>query len=112
MSNDETIFREISEKLDSIIILLKLSNLDKLTNFKDQISKDKVYVKILELCNRKRNYSEIAKKTSEDLGVAEITVKKKISELTKYGIISITKSGKESFYNNTGLLDWGEWIEW
>jgi len=105
MSNDESTLKEISGKLDNIVTLLKISNIEKLTTFKDHINKDKIFIKIIELCNGTRKYSDIAKETAVELGIAEITVKKKISELTRYGVITITKTGKESYYNSTGLLD-------
>ncbi len=105
MSNDEIMLKGISDKLDKIITLLKLSNLEKLSKFKEEINKDKVFAKIISLCDGTKNYSDMVKEIANNLGVAEITVKKKVSELTKYGIISITKTGKESYYNNTGLLD-------
>lgn len=105
MSSNESGINEISDKLDKIITLLKISNMDKLTNFKDHIKQDKIFTKIMELCNGTRKYSDIAKEIALELGVAEITVKKKISELVKYGVISIRKNGKESYYNNSGLLD-------
>lgn len=105
MSSEENELRSIARKLDTIIALLKISNYDKLDTFRENLSKDKIYFQIIRLSDGTKKYSDITKQISEDLNVAEITVKKKISELTKHGVIVPEKSGKESYYNTTGLFD-------
>ena len=111
MTQDE-LLKEISRKLDGIFALLKISNMDNLNKFKKEIIKDQVNLKILQLSNGTRNYSTLAKEIAKELGVSEINVKKKISELTRNGVIIAEKSHKEAYYHITGLLDWGENDEW
>ncbi|MCH7561451.1 MAG: hypothetical protein IIC67_08850 [Thaumarchaeota archaeon] len=101
----EELLKEISRKLDGISALLKISNQEKIEQFQKQISKDKVNVKIIQLSDGTKNYSVIAKQIAEELQVSEINVKKKISELVNNKIIMSVKSGKESYYQTTGLLD-------
>jgi len=105
MSSNESTLKEISTKLDTIAALLKISNLEKLEKFKRDISKDKVNVKIIQLSDGTRNYSTLAKQIADELQVSEINVKKKISDLTKNSIIMPVRTGKESYYQTTGLLD-------
>ena len=104
MSNDEAL-KEIGMKLDGIFVLLKISNMENLKKFKKEILKDQVNSKILELSNGTRNYSKLATEIAKNLDVSEINVKKKISELTRLGLIIAEKSPKGSFYKTTGVLD-------
>jgi len=106
MRQDE-LLKEIGKKLDGIFALLKISNIDNLNNFKTEMSKDSVNANILKLSDGTRNYSNLASEIAKGLAVSEINVKKKISELTKIGIITAEKTPKGSFYKTTGVLDWG-----
>ena len=99
------LLKDISRKLDQLIILAKLSNAMILEEFKRKLKKDKVAFKILENADGSQSYSAISKKVADELGVAEITVKKKISELKERGILMPIRRGKEVYYENTGLLD-------
>ena len=103
--SSEDLLKEISKKLDKISALLKISNLEKLEKFSEKVSKDKVNFKIIQLSDGTRNYSTLAKQIADELKVSEINVKKKISDLTKNSVIISVKSGKESYYQTTGLLD-------
>lgn len=99
------LLKEISKKLDRLVILMKLSNRAALGDFKKKIERDKVAVKILENADGSLTYSDLSKKVATDLGMAEITVKKKISDMKEIGILSINRKGKEAYYENSGLLD-------
>jgi biotin operon repressor len=105
MSQDNSKLTEISRKLDQLIILLKLSNRASLSEYKRQLERDKVYVRIMEIADSSFSYSDISKKLHDELGVAEITVKKKIAELKAMGLLIATRKGREVFYENSGLLD-------
>jgi len=104
MNKDEPL-NEIGEKLDGIFAILKISNFENLNNFKTKMSKDPVNANILKLSDGTRNYSNLASEIAKGLGVSEINVKKKISELTKIGIITAEKTSKGSLYKTTGVLD-------
>jgi len=105
--SQEELLKEISSKLDGIFVILKISNMENLKKIKKELIKDKVNSKILQLSNGTRNYSTLSKEIAKELGVSEINVKKKISELTRIGAIIAEKSHSESYYKTTGLLDWG-----
>ncbi len=104
MSQDITL-KEIRDKLDGIFAILKISNMENLNNFKKALAKDPVNDKILKLSDGNRNYSTLASEIAKELKVSEINVKKKISELTKMGIIIAEKTPKGSVYKTTGVLD-------
>ena len=96
---------EIGKKLEGIFAILKISNFENLNNFKKELTKDQVNANILKLSDGTRNYSNLASDIAKELKVSEINVKKKISELTKMGIIIAEKTSKGSFYKTTGVLD-------
>jgi biotin operon repressor len=106
LSEENTeLLRDISKKLDQLIILMKLSNKATLENVRKKIKRDKVALQILESADEFLSYSTISKKVSEALGVAEITVKKKISELKEMGVLIPVRKGREVYYKNSGLID-------
>ena len=103
--NEMAILREISHKLDQLIVLLKLSNRNGLNQFKKEVQKDRVSVRILELADGTITYSDLSKKISEEMGVAEITVKKKISRLREMGFLIARREGRQVYYENSGLFE-------
>jgi DNA-binding transcriptional ArsR family regulator len=96
---------EISRKLDQLIALLKIGSRKTLEEYKRQLQQDKVYLRILEITNSPSSYSDIVKRSHEELGVAEITVKKKIAELKAMGLLIAIRKGREVYYENSGILD-------
>lgn len=105
MSQEKSELSEILQKLDQLIILLKISNKAILDNYKRQLEQDKVYMRILEILEEPLSYSDISKKLHDELGVAEITVKRKIADLRAMGFLIATRKGREVYYENSGLLD-------
>ena len=99
------ILKDISNKLDQLIILLKLSNRDVLKQFKKEVQRDRVSARILELADGTLTYSDLSKKVSEEMGVAEITVKKKISRLREMGFLIARREGRQVYYENSGLFE-------
>mgnify|MGYP005648026253 CR=1 FL=1 len=99
------LLREISCKLDQLILLLKLSNKEKLEAFRIEIEKDAIFRRILEVADGTLSYSNLVRKVSEDTGTSEITVKRKISSLKDWGLLKARREGKEVYYENSGLLD-------
>mgnify|MGYP000220987821 CR=1 FL=1 len=105
--NEVTILREISDKLDKLIvlfsykldqliILLKLSNRDILNQLKKEIQGDCVSARILELADGTLTYSDLLKK---------ITVKRKISRLREMGFLITRREGRQVYYENSGLFE-------
>ncbi len=105
MSQENSQLAEISRKLDKLIVLMKMSNRAALEEYRRRLEHDKVYVRILEISDGSLSYSGLSKKLSEELGVAEITVKRKIADLREMGLLVATRKGGEVFYVNSGLLD-------
>lgn len=97
--------KEISHKLDQLIILMKLSNLSRLQEIKKQLERDRIASRISEYTGSPISYSDLSARVSRDLGIAEITVKKKISTLKEMGILFTSRIGREVYYESSGLLD-------
>jgi len=108
MRDELEILKEISNKLNLILALLKLSNKDFLDRFQRDLKKDAVSSKILELADGTLTYSELSKKVAKELKVAEITVKRKISTLRNMGFLIAKRKGKEVYYESSGLIGLGD----
>lgn len=104
MSQLDTL-KEISRKLDQLIILTKLSNLDIITEYKRKIRGDKVFGKILDYSDGSLGYSELSQKIAKELSVAEITVRKKITHLREMGFLVTERKGKKVHYDKSGLFE-------
>ena len=98
------LLREMSRKLDLLITLLKLSNMETLDKFRKKMKRDKVSEKILELVEEPISYSDLVRKVAAETGAAEITVKKKISQLKAMGFLVSRREGREVYYENSGLF--------
>lgn len=105
MSKQLDTLKEISRKLDQLIILTKLSNLDIIAEYKAKARGDKVLGKILDYSDGSLGYSELCEKISKELGVAEITVMKKISQLKEMGFLVTERRGKKVHYATSGLFE-------
>jgi DNA-binding transcriptional ArsR family regulator len=105
MSKEQEILREISYKLDQLIILTKLNSQDIIEKYKSKVRGDKVYAKIISYSNGTLSYSELCEKISKELGVAEITVMKKLSELKEMGFLFTERKGKQVYYKSSGLFE-------
>jgi|GEM_PF-1336716 len=95
---------KINNKLDQLLALLRLANLQVLMQVRQKLESDKLTSKILENCKEPIAYSELAKNVATQTGVAEITVKRKVAELRGQGILSASRQGNEVFYVDSGLL--------
>jgi len=96
---------EISEKLDTLIALMKISNQDALEKYKQRITNDKVHSKIMETLEEPLTYGDLTKRVADGLAMAEITVRKKIAELKNWGLLKAVKKGREVYYEKSGLVD-------
>jgi len=105
LSEQVKILKDISRKLDRLIILTKLGNLDIIAEYRKKIRGDKVASKILDYSDGSMNYSEISEKVSSELGVAEITVKKKITDLRAMGFLVTEKRGRQVYYDTSRLFE-------
>ena len=69
------------------------------------VKKDRISARILDLADGTLSYSDLSKKISEEMKVAEITVKKKISTLREVGFLISRRKGREVYYEDSGLFD-------
>jgi DNA-binding transcriptional ArsR family regulator len=105
LSKDQKVLKEISNKLDQLIILTKLNSLDVIKKYKVAIRRDKIAAKILDYSDGSLSYSKLVEKASKELGVAEITVMKKISDLKEMGFLVTERKGREVYYDKSGLFE-------
>lgn len=105
MSEQLETLKEISRKLDQLIILTKLGNSDIIEEYKKRIRGDKVAAKILDCSDGSLSYSEISEKVSNELGIAEITVKKKMTDLREMGFLVTERRGRQVYYDKSGLFE-------
>jgi len=105
LSEELRTLKQISQKLDQLIILTKLSNLEIIEKYKIKIRGDKIATRILDYSDGSLNYSELCEKVSKELGVAEITAMKKVSELKEMGFLVTERKGRQVYYATSGLLE-------
>jgi len=106
LDEDEVkLLREINRKMDALISLYKISLKKELDMLSDEIKKDKVSQKILELANGALSSGELAEKVADKIGVSEITVKRRISELSENGLLISHRDGLQVFYTNSGIIE-------
>lgn len=95
----------ISRKLDRLIALQQIGLRKELDSLKDEIKKDKVSQKILEIASGSLSAGDLQKRVAELTGVSEITVKRRISELLDKGLILQNREGLNIFYINSGIIE-------
>ena len=105
MKKEQEILKEISHKLDQLIILTKLNSLDIIEKYKVKIRGGRVFAKILNYSDGSLSYSKLCDKVSKELGVAEITVRKKVSELKNMGFLVTERKGRQVYYATSGLFE-------
>jgi DNA-binding transcriptional ArsR family regulator len=105
--SDETIklLKEISNKLDQLIILGKLTNKNVLDSYQKEIKDDPIYSKLVEYADGTLPSSELAKKVAEETSSAEITVKVRLAKLREMGFLIARREGREVFYEKSGLFE-------
>ena len=101
----DELLSEISDKLDTLIALMKIGNRNALEEYRQRISDDKVYSKIMETLQEPLTHGDLCKKVADELAMAEITVRKKIAELKNWGLLKTVKKGREVYYEKSGLVD-------
>jgi DNA-binding transcriptional regulator PaaX len=104
MSVEQDILKEISHRLDQLIILTKLNSMETIEKYKAMVRGDKVSSKILDYSDGSLSYSDLCEKVSKELGVAEITVRKKVSNLKEMGFLVTEREGKRVYYTTSGLF--------
>jgi hypothetical protein len=105
MTLEKKLLAEILEKLQNIELLLKIGNREVIDKFQNEIKKDHVSKRILDFADGTLSYSDLAKKVAQNEDVAEITVKKKISNLKNNGFLLTKREGNAVYYEKSDLFD-------
>ncbi len=103
MSEEVTLLKEISKKLDQLIILTKLSNLDKIAEIKEELRKDPTFQAILDLADGTTSSSQIILKVTQQTQLSERTIQRKIAELVEKGALNTTRKGRDLYHENSGM---------
>lgn len=99
------LLREINRKMDTLVALTKIGLSKKLEALTTEVKKDKVSQKILELADGSLSSGDLASKVHESIGISEITVKRRMSELSEKGLILPHRNGLKVFYTNAGIIE-------
>ena len=106
MSDETTkLLKEISNKIDQLIILGKLTNKSVLDSYQKEIKDDPIYSKLVELADGTLSSSELAQKVAKETNSAEITVKVRLAKLKEMGFLVARRLGREVFYEKSGLFE-------
>jgi len=98
--------KDVVERLDQLIAIMKLANAKTLNEYKENISKDEVSQAILELLESgPLDYSTLYEKAAEKSGKSERTVQRRITELSDNKILSKKREGGNVLYQNSGILE-------
>jgi len=103
--DERDILKEISRKLDRLIALQQIGIRNELSIIKDEIKKDKVSQKILEIADGTLSAGELQEKVASSNSVSEVTVKRRISELLDKGLLLQNREGQNIFYINSGIVE-------
>ena len=99
----EVTLKDVIKRLDLLIALLKSINDEKIQAIKQQILRDPVSRKILELADGTKEYNFLAEEVANATGRSIRTVKAKFSQLSDKGAIQGIRKGRKVCYQNTGL---------
>jgi len=99
------ILKEISQKLDALISLYKIGVKKELDAIIEEIKRDKVSQKILEMADGSLSSGELRQKVSDSIGVSEVTVRRRISKLSEMGLLLSHRDGLNVYYTNSGIIE-------
>ena len=104
--SDSFTTKDVVKRLDQLIAIMKLSNAEKLNQYKKDIEKDDVSQAILDLVSEEPlDYSTLAEKEAAKTGKSERTVKSRIAELSDKKILMTKREGRKKYYYNSGILE-------
>lgn len=106
MSDKTTeLLKEISNKLDQLIILGKLTNKNVLDSYQKEIKDDPIYSKLVEFADGTLSSTDLSTKVAEETSSAEITVKVRLAKLREMGFLVARREGRVVFYEKSGLFE-------
>jgi DNA-binding protein H-NS len=98
------LLREISEKLDQLIVLARLEKMDAIKRLSEKVRKNPVLSKIVELSKENLSSSELKRKVAQATRKSEPRVEQCIYKLVDDGVLVPVRKGREIYYKNSGLL--------
>ena len=101
----EITLESIEKKLDLLIALFKIGISEQLNVLKSEVEQDEVSKKVLVYADDTLSYNQLKYKVAEDLDVHEITVRRRIADLSNRGLIIGRRVGREVYYKNSGLIE-------
>lgn len=104
MSEELQVLKSIDFKLDQLILLMKMSNREKLNEVKRQLQGDIEYARILEICAQPTSYGEVVTQVVSATGVSERTAQSKVAQLRELGVLVASRHGRETYYVDSGLV--------
>ena len=96
---------DVVDRLDQLITLWKIANIDIIRKVREQNKKDKVLKRIIKLADGTREYGALADEVAKETGKTSRTVKEKIAYLVEKGAIKGVRKGHKVYYEKTGLYD-------
>ena len=104
--SDSYTTKDVIERLDQLITIMKLANSKTLNEYKEKISKDNVSQAILDILedgplDSSTLKEAVAKKTEK----SEKTVQRRILDLYEEKILIKKREGKNLYYQNSGILE-------
>lgn len=102
---EEASLKDVVDRLDQLISLWKLANLETIRKIKDEIMKDPIFRRILQLADGSRDRKTLAEKVAKSMGKTSRTVSSRITELVEKGALQGIRRGNKTFYKRTGLYD-------
>lgn len=103
--SEEATLKDVVDRLDQLIALWKLANQEIIEKAKNEIMKDPVSRKILELADGTREYTVLADEVAKATGKSTRTVKARISKLADKGVIRGLRKGGKVYYQPTSIFD-------
>ena len=105
VSDEIALLKEISRKLSQLIILFKMTNQEKIDEFRKEIKADNVARSILDFADGSLSVKSLKDKVVKSAKVSEKTVRNRIYELIYKGALIVNRKGNENFYESSGLYE-------
>ncbi len=104
MTQEAELLQVISRKLDLLIAIQRLANLETLDRVRRQYEKDPVTKAILDATQEPTTYTDLTSAVTKLTGASERTARRRISDLNGQGAIAAIRKGQQVYYQSTGLL--------
>lgn len=97
--------KQINQKLDQLLILIKISNLDKISKTKEELQSDPIFSAILSLADGSLTSKQLKEKVAKKVKKGVRTVESRLADLVEKGVLKVNKKGREYYYEQSGLFD-------